>query len=105
MLNFYRSSASMSAFVLISIFALSSTMLMAGNIVLPGHDDDFHTFYHSGSNALAQAQVMIAFARAGAPNPSLPVLAFDHGQELTSLLTSLGVPFTNVDPDLGVPAA
>jgi hypothetical protein len=48
---------------------------------------------------------MVAFARAGAPTPSKPVLSFDHGSELTSSLTALGIPFTNIDPDAGVPAA
>jgi RHS repeat-associated protein len=72
-----------------------------GNIVLTGHDDDFHR----GSAALAQATGMLRFARAGAPNPSKPVLAFDHGTELQSLLTALGVPFVRVDPDVGVPSA
>jgi RHS repeat-associated protein len=84
---------------------LIATSANAGNVVLTGHDDDFHSFFHSPSNAAAQAQAIIAFVRAGAPNPALPVLAFDHGSELTSLLTSLGIPFSNIDPDAGVPAA
>jgi hypothetical protein len=48
---------------------------------------------------------MIAFARAGAPTPSKPVLTFDHSTELTSCMTALSIPFTNIDPDAGVPAA
>ena len=72
-----------------------------GNIAITGHDDDFH------GSTLANAQItaMIAFARSGAPTPSLPVLSFDHGSELTGRLTALGIPFTNIDPDVGVPAA
>jgi hypothetical protein len=33
------------------------------------------------------------------------VLTFDHGTELTSCLTTLGIPFTYIDSDVGVPAA
>ena len=69
-----------------------------GNVVLTGHDDDFH----QSTEAQAQALGMLNFARQGS---LLPVLTFDHGTELTSLLTSLGVAFTNVDPNLGVPNA
>jgi hypothetical protein len=77
-----------------------------GNIAITGHDDDFHASgCGSASGASAQLSAMVAFARQGAPNPALPVLSFDHGSELTSCLTALGIPFTNINPDLGVPAA
>jgi hypothetical protein len=83
-----------------------SPALAGGNIVITGHDDDHHAGGCGGpSQARTQLSAMIAFARAGAPNPSLPVLSFDHGKEVTSCLTALGIPFRNVDPDLGVPAA
>ena len=84
--------------ILTGLSLLSAPMILAGNLVLTGHDDD----YHQSTQAKAQASGMIAFARNGS---SLPVLAFDHGSLLTSLLTSIGVSFTRVDPDLGVPAA
>src|SRR5258706_11343811 len=63
----------------------------AGNIFLTGHDDDFH----QSPNANAQMAAAIAFVRNGS---TLPVLSFDAGSELTSQLTSLGIPFTNVNP-------
>ncbi len=72
-----------------------------GNIAITGHDDDFH----GSTLGNAQLAAMIAFARAGSPTPTLPVLSFDHGSELTGRLTAAGVPFTNIDPDIGVPAA
>ncbi len=72
-----------------------------GNIALTGHDSDFHP--SSGANA--QLAGMFAFARAAAPNPTLPVLVFDHGSQLTAKLTTLGIPYTRIDPDIGVPAA
>lgn len=72
-----------------------------GNIAITGHDDDLH----GSVLAMAQLNAMITFARAGAPTPSLPVLTFDHGSQLTGRLTTLGIPFTNIDPDVGVPAA
>ena len=66
----------------------------AGNIVLTGHDNDFHeTFGSSASTAAFTAEV--AFVRNGS---ALPVLTFDAGTELTGTLTALGVPFFNVDP-------
>lgn len=81
----------------------SANSASAGNIVLTGHDDD----YHQSPEAKAQASGMIAFARAGAPDPTKKVLLFDHGSdfgfELADLLTSLGVPFDNIDPNLGIP--
>ena len=73
-----------------------------GNIAITGHDDDLHS---GGNGSKVQLNAMITFARAGAPTPSRPVLTFDHGSELTSSLTALGIPFTNIDPDVGVPAA
>jgi len=69
-----------------------------GNVVLTGHDDDLH----QSTAAKAQALGMLNFARQGS---TLPVLTFDHGTELTTLMTALGIPFTNVDPNAGVPAA
>jgi hypothetical protein len=86
----------------LAALALTATAFGAGgNIAITGHDDDFH------GSVLARAQIsaMVTFARAGAPSPGLPVLSFDHGSELTSQLTSLGIPFTNINPDVGVPAA
>lgn len=83
-----------------------SPALAGGNVVITGHDDDHHAGGCGGpSQARTQLSAMIAFARAGAPNPSLPVLSFDHGKEVTSCLTALGIAFRNVDPDLGMPAA
>lgn len=75
---------------------VGSVSACAGNIALTGHDDDFH----QSVQAQAQALAMIQFARAGS---ALPVLTFDHGTELTTLLTTLGISFVNVDPDTGVP--
>lgn len=63
----------------------------AGQIFLTGHDNDFHR------SAAAQAAMAgaLAFVKAGS---SLPVLTFDAGSELTTLLTSMGVAFTNYNP-------
>ncbi|HEY3198334.1 MAG TPA: hypothetical protein VGJ57_09990, partial [Nitrospirales bacterium] len=88
--------------VAIGVLLFASTA-SAGNIVLTGHDDDFH----QDLLAQAQAKAMINFARAGAPNPTLPVLAFDAGSELTTLLglSGVSIPFTNINPNTGIPAA
>lgn len=80
--------------LLLTIAALMCVPLSAGNIVLTGHDDDFH--FNSGSTGAGpQLAAMIAFARNGS---LAPVLSFDPGTELTHDLTTLGIAFTNVDP-------
>ena len=71
---------------------LSIGAAQAGNIVLTGHDDDFH----QSTDATAQVAGALAFIRGGS---TLPVLTFDSGTELTSLLTKLGISYTNVDPN------
>src|SRR2546425_11022389 len=70
----------------------------AGRIALTGHDDDLH----QSTQALAQISGMLTFVRAGS---LLPVLSFDHGTELVSALAVLGIPFTNVDPNMGTPSS
>ena len=67
----------------------------AGNIVLTGHDNDFHeTFGSTASDAAFAAE--IAFVRNGS---AAPVLTFDAGSELTGVLTSMGVSFVNINPN------
>jgi hypothetical protein len=75
----------------------------AGNIVLTGHDNDFHDRFDDGSIAgslpgMALA-AEVAFARNGS---SLPVLTFDAGTELTTSLTGLGISFVNVNPSAAI---
>jgi hypothetical protein len=79
----------------------------AGNIVLTGHDNDLHDTFDGvggggggpGGSAGLQLKAIMSFVRSGSSNPSLPVLSFDSGTELTKALTGLGIPFTNVDPN------
>lgn len=69
----------------------------AGNIALTGHDDDFHASFEGATSAAGQQlNAMVTFARDGS---ALPVLTFDAGSELTSVLTALGISFVNVDPN------
>jgi len=92
-----------------ALLVTAPVLAQGGNIVLTGHDDDFHFFFGSASNAGAQLKAMVNFARAGSANPSLPVLTFDHGGsgsfELRSSLTTLGIPHVDLDPNAGVPTA
>ena len=78
-----------------SALALAGLLAVApaysGNIVLTGHDNELHR--STASNAAVAAELV--FVRNGS---SLPVLSFDAGSQLTSQLTFLGVPFTNVNP-------
>ena len=77
----------------------SPSMAAGGNVILTGHDDDFHcdgflgAGHGAGISPCAQLGAMTAFARNGS---SLPVLAIDNGTELTASLTALGIPFTKV---------
>jgi hypothetical protein len=70
---------------------LGVTQAHAGNVFLTGHDDDFH----QSANAKAAVTNALTFVKAGS---SLPVLSFDSASELTSLLTSIGQTFVNVNP-------
>ena len=74
----------------------------AGNIALTGHDDDFHCSQAPAFNmpACNQLKAMVNFARSGSPTPTLQVLSFDSGSQLTAALTFWGIPFTNVDPNV-----
>ena len=70
---------------------------LAGNIILTGHDNDFHWRFDSGQAAATMASEL-NFVRSGSTDAALPVLTFDAGSELTGLLSNLGVSFVNVDP-------
>ena len=78
-----------------SALALAAVPARAGTITLTGHDDDYHCAA-GDPNACAQLAAIVANAKNGS---TLPVLTFDAGSELTSDLTSLGIAFTNINPD------
>ncbi len=85
--------------------ALLTLPALAGNIVLTGHDDDFHCDGCAAGSPGPGTQLgeMLVFARAGSADPTLPVLSFDiPGGELVNSLTSiLGAgAFTNIDPSV-----
>lgn len=65
-----------------------------GNIVLTGHDNDYHAFY-GDPNAAAALSAEAHFIANGS---LLPLLTFDQGSELTATLTALGIAYVNVDP-------
>ena len=65
----------------------------AGSIFLTGHDDDFHR------SAAAQAAIKGALTMVK-DGSVLPVLTFDAGTELQTLMTLVGQPFVNVNPTL-----
>ena len=78
--------------LLIGTVALAVLPTFAANIVVTGHDDD----YHQSPGALIQIQAFSTFAANGS---SLPFLVFDAGSELTSSLAAAGVTnFVNVNP-------
>ncbi len=75
--------------------SLFAAPVFAGNIVLTGHDNDFH---ENAGSTFSDAAFMaeINFVKNGS---GLKVLTFDAGVELTNVLTSLGVAFTNINPN------
>jgi hypothetical protein len=78
----------------------------AGNIAITGHDDDFHCTGTPATDAACnQLNGMVTFARAGSSNPTLPVLTFDEGSQLTNALTGAGIAFTNINTIAGINAA
>lgn len=83
--------------VMITTCLIVGSAAAQGNIVVTGHDDDFH-WQSDGITAAPGIQInaFMTYARRGS---ALPVLVFDHGTELTAALTALGIPFTKVDPD------
>jgi PEP-CTERM motif len=69
---------------------------MAGNIVLTGHDNDFHC---DGGLGTAAACNMIGVETNWVRNGStLPVLTIDAGTELQNGLTAEAIPFVNLTP-------
>lgn len=90
--------------------AMLTLPALAGNIVLTGHDDDFHCDGCGGSGGVGnpgnQLKEMLIFARAGSTDAALPVLSFDTSRgelvnTLTSILGATGpTTFVNVDPSV-----
>lgn len=66
---------------------------MAGNIILTGHDNDFHCAAGNEGNACGALGAEVAFVRAGS---ALPVLTIDNGNELVNSMSAIGVASTNV---------
>src|SRR4051812_9605809 len=50
-----------------------------GNIYLTGHDLDFHCAFQPAPTQCNAFKIAVALARAGAPDPKLPVLFLDEG--------------------------
>jgi PEP-CTERM motif-containing protein len=68
---------------------------MAGNIILTGHDNDFHCAEGDAGSACEAIAAEVSFVQAGS---ALPVLAIDAGTELSASLTAKGIAFTAVAP-------
>jgi hypothetical protein len=71
----------------------------AGDIVLTGHDNDYHCGGGGAGGGVGSPCTVLGaetnWARAGS---TLPVLAIDAGTELTTALTFEGIPFVAVAP-------
>lgn len=90
----------------VSIAALAAALAlpsaaMAGRLVVTGHDADFHC---SGGSQCHYVQIAVSYVRAGAPDPTKPVLVLDKGSNamdkaLDNAFPPAGsVPRTVVDP-------
>jgi hypothetical protein len=71
-----------------------ATPAAAGNIVLTGHDNDYHCYFGDG-NACNALGAEASYVRNGS---LLPVLVIDNGAELAGSLTGLGVANIVVTP-------
>jgi PEP-CTERM motif len=77
-----------------AVALLGAEGVYAGNIVLTGHDNDFHTDSPPGPGGpRAGISAELSFIR---NSSALPVLTFDQGSQLTNQLTALSIPFTNI---------
>jgi hypothetical protein len=88
---------------------LASPAMAGGNLVLTGHDDDFHCAGGTGLGGgvgispCAQIKAMASFVTQGS---SLPILVIDDGNELSSALTSAaGGAFSIVHKSVGTISA
>lgn len=84
----------------IGLGAVVSPAAHAGNIILTGHDNDYHCGGGPGSptgtsGPCAVLGAEVSFAQNGS---SLPVLAIDQGSELTGSLAYDGISYTAVTP-------
>lgn len=79
---------------------LFASPAMAGRLVATGHDADYHC--SSETEQCHFVNVAVSWVRAGAPDPSKPVLVLDNGTQVsTALDKAFGpgvVPRTVVDP-------
>jgi len=66
-----------------------------GNIALTGHDDDFHCNVGVGNNPCTELSELSSYVRSGSSHPTLPVLVFDSGTELTNSLNIDSIPFSS----------
>lgn len=71
----------------------------AGDLILTGHDNDFHCSAGNYGNACAALDAELAFVRNGS---SLPVLVIDAGSQLSGSLAGVGggavIPYVTVAP-------
>ena len=64
---------------------------MAGDILLTGHDNDYHcTIGGNAGDACGALDVEAKYVTSGSSDPNLPILVIDNGTELTSALTADG---------------
>ncbi len=84
--------------ILVAFSVTAAAVMAQGNIVVTGHDDDYHQQYDGGATSQPGMQIA-AFASFVKGHSTKPLLVFDHGGELTGGLTALGIAYTNVDPD------
>jgi hypothetical protein len=90
----------------LAALALVPATAEAGRLVATGHDADLHCAGSTPTSSSSQChyvQVVIGYVRAGAPNPSKPVLVLDRGslqmqKALDAAFGAGAVPMKVVDP-------
>jgi PEP-CTERM motif len=70
------------------VLGTGSAMAAGGNILLTGHDNDFHCTYGNYGNPCGALGVETTYVKNGSTKP---ILVIDNGSELSGSLTGLGV--------------
>jgi len=83
-----------------ALAAVAAFPAYAGNLVLTGHDMDFHC---SGGSGCDNFGVVVNFVRQAAPNKTLPILVLDSGSEVSNALNQAATKSHNAVEGAGNP--
>ncbi|MSV28259.1 MAG: PEP-CTERM sorting domain-containing protein [Bryobacterales bacterium] len=91
--------------LLVLLAVLSCGLMSGGNIILSGHDNDIHCSLYASTGPAGGCDQFLAMAIFARNGSILPVLALATGPYLAATLDYWSIPYTQVDPEAGVPDA